>query len=197
MEESKEVSVKREFLYQSISDIQGIIRAIDTKFGFLLIILLFPITHIGEISRSIKSLHDKLNTNFCEWLLFIIVILFVFSWIFAFYIAFKGIISIENPISHIRFNEHKASGTFYSGGLFSLKIRDAICNRKIQASKTFDEHLKDLSQNDDNIFQELAFEQMKLVYIRDMKIHRQTYACFLTLFWLSLGFIIWMWKLFI
>ena len=50
---------KINFIYQSISDTQSTIRAIDAKIGFLMVIIFIPFVSIKEITTFYKSLSPE------------------------------------------------------------------------------------------------------------------------------------------
>jgi hypothetical protein len=187
-----DLNMKKEFLYQSIIDIQETIRAIDTKLGFLLIFLAIPLTNLGKIYTYIDRLYAQLNT--IGWIIVysLLIFSFVAAWIMAFLSSIMAISGIDNPASHIITEVDDFLGSFYNKGLFTFNIVDLLKNReKTRSSKSLNIIIQDLPHTEEKIIKELTFEQMKLAYIRDIKIHRQSWAFRLTIFWLFLGFIIW------
>lgn len=184
---------KMNFFYNSIIDLQGTIRAIDTKLGLLLIILVFPISNLSKIYQSIDLLSNNVNSTIGLLIFILIIIVFVFSWLLAFLAAFIALIAIDEPSKHIN-NDKKASGNFHLSGMFKLTYKDVFKNRKsIRSIRSLSGYFEDLSKIDE--LTELVFEQMKLSYIKDIKIKRQKWAYWLSLIWLISGFSIWLWKL--
>lgn len=178
------------FMYQAIADTQSIIRAIDTKLGFILILNLIPITNMGKIYSKIYNI--IYNEHDCATLLLkgTISILCIACWIFAAWCTYRGISAIDNPKNHIK-SLNGASGYFYSGDLYKTRFLDAIFNRNaLKSEKTFLEHFNQKPSTNVEILMELSFEKMKLAYIRDMKLARQLYSFKFTAIWVILGIFI-------
>lgn len=184
---------KLQFIRDSILDIQSTIRVIDTKIAVLLVILLSPLSNLGSISTHIESFVTKFPDCF-DWF---IVLIFIISWVLSVIAAIRVISSIDNPASHI-VNNDKYSGVFYSGGLYSAGILDVFFNRLIlKASKDVDRHLTTFPDSDESIEKELVFEQMKLVYIRDLKLCRLSFSISATFIWLPVGLFIYSYSRFL
>ena len=184
--------MKTEFLYASINDIQSTIRAIDAKISVLMVILIIPLSKLNSIydvcSKLVKFDSGKFTFAFA-----LLVIFFALFWFFSFWAAIKAIISIDNPVDHV--DGDKPTGTFYCGHLYDTETDDAFTNRKIKSKKTLSEHQNSLPEDEDSLKKELAFEQMKLVYIRSMKLVRCKFAYSLGLWWIATGGAIWLLKL--
>lgn len=180
------------FLINSINDTQGIIKAIDTKIGILIAILSFPLTNIGKIYFCINSLlHNSQQWEY-SFYLFIIVTFFCF-WFLAFYSAIKGVAAIGNPVENILINDPSPKGSFYSGDLFTHKIKDIFYNcRSAKSKRSIDDQLAFIPNSDESLIRELIFEQMKLVFIRDKKILRLSASFNIALIWLTEGFVIYL-----
>ncbi|HZX18850.1 MAG TPA: hypothetical protein VFF22_18525 [Pseudomonas sp.] len=72
--------------------------------------------------------------------------------------------------------------------MFEFSIPDSIFNRKeIKATKDVKSFLAEVPHTPDEINEELAFEQMKLIYIRDIKLYRLKTGVNLALLWLVVG----------
>jgi hypothetical protein len=177
------------YLYSSIGDIQNTIRAIDTKVGFLLVFLGLPITSLTKIYNVLISLYG--TYDYRSWKVFILgyTALFGITWFLSFLAAIRSLISIHNPASHLK-RIPKACGTYFTGGLFKHKVRDLFFeNEKLKSKYTVEDMVGRLPKDGDEITQELVFEQMKLAYIRDTKIHRQNWAYIIAFNWLIVGFV--------
>jgi hypothetical protein len=178
------------FLYNSITDIQGVIRALDTKLNYLLVILVLPLTKLGSINRILYETYCKsLSYLALHYLVPLIIIIFIASWIFAFVLAMLGIIGIDNPVAHVSGSSPK--GTFYGGYLYKTVFYDTLFNRSIQSQDNIENHIKAIPEDKEAIKQELGFEQMKLVYIRTIKMARHKYAFIFGLIWIVSGAVIW------
>lgn len=181
------------FLYNSIQDIQNTIRLVDAKLGFLLAILGFAVPNIGKITIAIKRISSLLTNYDILYLVYIFVICcFALSLSLSFYIALVGISSIDNPAKHIAVSGAPATGAFYRGGLFPIKLYDVVYNRPSLVSNiTLNSCLHATPISEEEIVSELTFEQLKLCYIRDIKIKRQSTAYVLALLGTLFGFLAW------
>ena len=174
------------FLYAAINDCQSTIRAIDTKLGALLAAILVPISVIDKIWSVIESFinaQDHILATISGYAFFII-------WGIIVLVLVRTLSAISNPKIHIQ-GSNSLSGAFYCGGQFSFNLLDIILNRKSiqskdQISVIATRHPKEAG----DIQKELVFEQMKLVYIRDIKLHRLKSSIFLALTWAFSGLII-------
>lgn len=172
-----------EFIKEAILDTQTTIRALDTKIGALLAALLIPFPFLGRIWSHVTyicTLEPKLLGQ-------ILFFSFFIAWALAILSLARGLSAIDNPAKHI-INSNKQKGIFYGGGLFEFGIIDSVLNRRIiKSSKDVKSHLAELPSSQEEINEELAFEQMKLIYIRDIKIYRLKAGSNLAYLWLSLS----------
>jgi hypothetical protein len=189
---------RNEFLLSSIGDIQGTIRAMDTKLIGILIFLMLPLSHIGKIFFYCK--HALIiycwHCPFCFIATIALIILFCSSWLLTIITALKGISAIDNPSSHLCQNELQEEnfpkGVFYNGDLFRPNILDILKNRpSLKSSISIKKQLDSLPVNEDPITIELLFEQNKLVYIRSIKIIRQKWCFILLEFFIFTGCLLW------
>ncbi len=174
---------KTEFILNAANDTQGTIRAIDVKVGALLTGLLIPITFLGRIWNHLIHLSETTSPVIAMT----IGSTFLIMWLLAVLMLVRTLSAIDNPASHI----HKPDdciGSFYGGGLFTLGPLDTIFNRKsIRSTKSLQEFLGEYPASTQEINRELAFEHLKLIYIRDIKLHRFKFALRLATIWLLLG----------
>jgi len=186
-------SEKTNFLYQSIVDMQGTIRAIDTKLNIAIVILSLPFTTISSIYKrfiSISELYPNLSARIVAFSFFII---FGLLWFITFCTTLNGLIGIDNPASHITGCAENLTGVFYCGGIFKFSFLDNLFNRRcICSTQSLENHIKMLPNSENDMLRELAFEQMKLAYIRHMKQSRHFWSYLLMLIWLIVGFCIYL-----
>lgn len=171
-----------------VSDIQATIRAIDVKAGALLTVLLLPLASLGKIWNHLTAI----STSFHQVIGIILGFLFFLLWLCVLFILVKIISPLDNPSCHIN-NTNSCVGVFYSGHLYggAFSFADYFFNsRGIYASKSTSEFLEELPESDDLIIKELAFEQMKLVYIRDIKLFRLNMALTLAGLWLLTSIVV-------
>lgn len=173
---------KTAFLAGAILDIQSTIRAIDVKIGALIVALLAPFANMGRICAHFQHI-----LNFNKTLGLTLVVVFFFAWIAALIALVRALAAIENPAKHIT-NYTKHKGTFYGGGLYQFGLLDTYLNREvIKASKDVASFEQDIPDTKKEIETELAFEQLKLLYIRDLKLHRLKYAIYFGSAWFFVG----------
>jgi len=122
--------------------------------------------------------------------------LFITSWGLSVYIGIIGLSAINNLSQHIK-KQAFPKGTYYSGNLYQMNPFDAIYNRKsLKTSIEFDEHYFNFPKRQEDIIRELVFEQMKLIYIRDMKFYRLRTIIRGIFSWLIAGTIIYIYSRF-
>jgi hypothetical protein len=179
---------KNDFLLASVLDIQATIRAIDVKIGGFLTASLAPFAFLKDIISATSTLLQQ--SNCC--LVSLVVVAFYTVWFLAVLILFRAFAAIDNPFGHIDQSNttDKPNGIFFRGGLFKHNFVNSIWNCENKSQQTFDDCILNSDLNDDKIHKELVFEQMKLAYIRDMKMLRVNWAIkFLSIFYL-LGFVL-------
>lgn len=186
MNGSKTMNDKINFISLSITDTQSTIRAVDTKIGILIVFICIPLTNISKVFSSI----DKVLTDHSTWYIYTLIALFSISWIFSIIISIRAISAIDNPSKHI-INNSECKGAFYAGYLYSPGLLDTLFNRDIlKANIDLVSHYNLIPDNADRIATELTFEQMKLIYIREIKFNRLKWSLRLTFSWLTSGFIL-------
>jgi hypothetical protein len=172
---------KYDFLIASISDIQGNIRALDSKVIAIIIILAIPVSQLRfliSIYMNLFSLNAIVGFALCS--------LLVISWISCLIFTFYSILSIDNPSHRIK-SDDNVKGYFYGTNLFNISCWDSLFLKKATISKDLEIYSKDFSAID--IEKELIYEQMKLVFIREVKSKRQKIALTSAFFTIVLIFI--------
>lgn len=179
---------KINFISLSIADIQSTIRAVDTKIGILIVFICFPLTNLSKIFSNIaNTVTDK-----PVWFIYIIVAGFTVSWICSIMVSIRAISAIDNPSTHI-INSSDCNGSFYGGYLYSPSIIDAVFNRdRLKASKDVVSQCELIPDDINIIEKELVFEQMKLIYIREIKLNRLKWSLRFTFTWLSSGLLLYL-----
>jgi hypothetical protein len=184
---SKEMT---EYLYASIADIQGTIRAIDIKLIGLLAILILPLSIVGKVSLYVKQAIIT-NNVFILWLSVILAASFFLTWLISITISIIGLSSTENPIDFLT-DSKCPTGTFFNGGLFKFYLLDLFqVSPKRKSFTKLDDQFQKLPITTEQVNTELLFEQHKLIFIRDIKIYRQKMSfLFLSIFLIS-GILLW------
>ena len=174
---------RSDFILAAINDAQATIRSIDVKVATLLAGLLIPITSIGTIWGYLTQL-STLTTPCVSVLIGGIYIIF---WLVAVLSLVRTISAVDNPSLHI-VNSSSYKGVFYGGGLFEFGWLDVLLNRPfIKANKDVSIFSEDYPSSEDDTISELTFEHMKLIYIRDIKLHRFKASIRVAFVWLLLG----------
>lgn len=176
------------FLLAAFQDTQGVIRATDSKVAALSFALAVPITKfesIWDVCAQLLSLSD----GAMGWFARAIVLIFGISWITSVTAALRTLLQIGNPAQHI--GGDTPSGVFYSPNLFHTNFLHTFFPGRRGPKPGFNAFFEKLPSNDLAVRRELAFELMKAVYIRTIKLQRAkvTYLALCT--WLLSGGIIW------
>lgn len=166
LEKSKET-----LLLESIKDIQSTIRALDVKTGFLFVFLCIPFSRIEAISPAFLILIQK-NILFT-----LVIILFFLIWGFALFILFMAVSPQNNPADSVDFNgiSKQPKGFLFGGYLFQTISPMKYLNSSAMPDKKnslVDEitYFKNLTE--DEYIEELMFERLKLITIRNLKLQR-------------------------
>ena len=174
---------KREFLLAAIEDSQGTIRAVDVKVSVLLVGLLAPFSNLGRIFSHISHI-DSAVSHVAAYL---IAFVFFSLWGMALLSLVMSISAIDNPAKHIA-SSSKFTGSFYGGGLYRFSFIDSLFNRDIiKAEKDSGSFYDLLPDSEREIENELMFEHMKIIYIREIKLHRLKYAYRFSIAWFLVG----------
>jgi hypothetical protein len=164
----------------AIQDCQATIRATDVKVGALLAGLFLPFSQISQIWKYLEQLSTLIDCNAVTYIFF-------FLWFLAICSLVRTISAIDNPANHI-VNESTCKGTFYGGGLYRFGFLDSLLNREIiKADKDIANFAATYPDTPDDIELELSFEHMKLIYIREIKMHRLDFSLKITTLWFIFG----------
>ena len=177
-----------EFLYASIEDIQGTIRAVDLKLNVLVVILIIP---LGALKDMLPLIARELHIFSCALPRYLFPGAFASVWVAALVTVLRGLLGVAAPhVFTLKSDPNKAqssSGVFYMSGLFKLPWRTVwFADKRIASRKELPE-LPDLAQD---LIKELRFEQATLAYIRDVKLLRANVAHILSVIWICSWIII-------
>ena len=162
-------SERMHFLLEAIKDVQGTIRAVDTKVSILLAALAIP---LPQVAVFFSYWHAR---GFSPTWGHLLMVLCIALYVTAVYVAVKTLVGIGDATGHIR--GVRMQNTFYAGGMFRLSCRDGLADRlSVQSSKTVDEYIASLPVTRNGMIEELSIEMMALAYIRDLKLYRQRLA---------------------
>ena len=174
---------KTAFIAGAILDIQSTIRAIDVKIGALLAAVLIPFSNLGRICAHFQNISQNYNKS----LILVLLVLFFSSWMLSIIALIRGLAAIDNPAKHI-VNSSNYKGSFYGANLYNFGFLDCFLNRLvIKANKDVSNFELDIPNSKDKIEGELVFEQLKLIYIRDVKLHRLKWGINFASAWFALG----------
>ena len=174
---------KSEFIFAAIQDCQATIRATDVKVGALLAGLLLPFSKISEIWTVFETLSNHIHHTFVTYIFFSL-------WFLALFLLVRTIAAIDNPTNHI-VSVGTCKGSFYSAGLYAFHISDSILNRDIvKANKVITNFIADYPDKSDDIESELAFEHMKLIYIREIKLYRLKFSLLISALCFIVGVVV-------
>lgn len=177
---------KINFISLSITDIQSTIRAVDTKIGILIVFICIPLASISKVFISIDT---ALEQN-PAWFTYILVATFSLSWLLSIIISIRAVSAIDNPSNHI-INNSDCKGSFYGDYLYNPGILDTVLNRDVlKANKDLVSHYNLIPDEAIKISNELTFEQMKLIYIREIKFIRLKWSLRFTFAWCVSGLLL-------
>lgn len=178
---------KINFIYQSISDTQSTIRAIDAKIGFLMVIIFIPFVSIKEITTFYKSLAPEST--------FIVAIMWIIAaiWASTVFILFRALWSIKNPGKSVTGAE--GLGAFFHSANYEMGAIDCLFNFPIKSKNSIQEAISSISNDEEWIIKELVYEKMKLEYIREIKMRRCSVSAVLIMTWVTLGTVIYTFSL--
>ena len=166
---------KIDFIKSSITDVQSTIRAIDAKIIALLFMTIIPITQIKVIYFSFSMIEQK--TSF--WSILILIILIV-SWASSLTFSFLTLLGVKNPRQNIP-NNGNFKGIYFGDNLFVLKFKKLFNTKELTPNIDISVYIGQFEMGKDKLFKELVYEQMKLIYIRDIKFLRHK-AAFISLY---------------
>jgi hypothetical protein len=171
------------FIQAAVNDVQATIRALDVKVGALLVLVLAPFPNISKVFRHI----DKVCHLHHAYLFAVLAVIFFTSWLLALVALVRAIGAIDNPATHI-VNSSCYNGAYYGGGLYKFGILDAVISRNsIKANKDVLSFSNNIPITEPDIELELIFEQMKVIYIRDLKATRLKWGVRFAATWLTVG----------
>lgn len=172
---------KIEFLYQSISDAQQTIRAIDVKVGFLFVVNFLPISGISVIANDLTKIWSV------HWIS-VLSVMTLFFWVLSVVFLFLCLKPVINLGQYI--NGEVLSGCFYTGGVPPVGVRNIFSMKGIKSTVTIKQYLELIPQNDEELLSELTFEKMKVSIIRNVKTLRINWCAYMTILWLISSMII-------
>lgn len=158
---------KLDFLHSAIQDTQQNIRAVDFKIGALLAGSIVPFPQI-------RTIYEFLNSNNLWWQQGLAWIIFTI-WLLAVLILLAALSAIDNPSKHIN-DGYSQKGTYYGGGTFKFNAINGFFCTDIRTHRTVQDYANELDNPNFPFIKELAFEHLKLIYIRDLKLFRLKFA---------------------
>jgi hypothetical protein len=181
---------KSDFILSAIHDAQSTIKSIDVKVAVLLTGMLVPISSLGKVWNHLINI-SSLTSNFVAIL---IGVLFLLLWLTAIFSLVTTLSAIDNPANHV-VNSSEYNGVYYGGGLYQFGWLDVLLNRAvIKANKDVTSFSQTYPDNESDIVSELSFEHMKLIYIRELKLHRFKSSLKIAFVWLIIGITIYIYS---
>lgn len=158
---------KSSFLQSAIQDTQQNIRAIDFKIGALLAGCIVPFPQI-------RAIYEFLNSNNLWWQQGLAWLIFLI-WLASVLILLAALSAIDNPSKHIN-DGYAQKGHYYGGGTFKFNWINGFFRTNIRTHQTVQSYSDELDDASFPFIKELAFEHLKLIYIRDLKLYRLKFA---------------------
>jgi hypothetical protein len=154
-----------------------------------MVALVIPLLKLGDVYAKCRDL-VLLSSQWQRSIYGVAVIAFALCWALAFWITLQALAAVDNPEKQV--SGDRPEGVFYGAKLFRLGFLDALINRRVESQIQFHSHLDSVPEDDEAILKELVYEQMKLVYIRSVKLHRAKYAYRFCRTWVLLGGFLWL-----
>lgn len=196
---NKKLSI--DFMYQSITDTQLTIRAIDVKIAAIFATSMLPLTKISTGLNIFNKISSELISKNCLSSLEGISLLTSLSllltacifWVLSLYLVFKSVMPLSGVGNCIN-GETEQNQMFYLSNCFDFKQRrsafiDWFCNLKSNLS--IQEIIDRIPKDESDAAKQLACEMVKLSYIRDLKMIRSNLAFKYTFYWLISGISSW------
>ena len=180
---------KSEFILAAIEATQDTIRAIDQKIGFLLIFLVLPIADISGMTEAFGLSSDATDLGGSLVRLHnLLMLVFIATWAVAFMISMRCITAIENPSDYVDKEGGNHLGSFFSAGWYKFKLCNAIFQpHKLLEPPKLSVQIARYPGSYEEMVRELAFEHLKLCFIRDAKLYRQRIAMGAAVTWVLAG----------
>ena len=169
---------KFEFLHSAIQDTQQNIRAIDFKIGALLAGCIVPFPQIREIFKFLT-----LNELWWQQALATIILAI---WLLTVVILLLALSVIDSPSKHIN-DSTDQKGLYFNAGLFKFNLFNIFWRTNNFSKKSVQDYKNEIEDTTLDISKELAFEHLKLIYIRDLKIFRLRHAVVLIFILIIVG----------
>lgn len=177
--------LQREFLYSSIQDTVSTLRAIDTKLHIVLGIFLIPLAVVDKLIAAVHYWCTLWNWKvFCGMLqgtTSVVAVVTMVAWGVGVWISLRGIIALGNPIDAVTVDGNTPKGSFYFVGKLKGWFRPKLKEHSLEV------HMSTLPDGDSATIRELAYEQMKLGFIRDVKMRRHRISAFIAVGWGTLA----------
>lgn len=156
-----------EWCLEAIKDIQGTIRAIDTKMGILLAALVIPLKDVAERFVTMHKAAGNVGS--------LLIVLAILSYLLGIFVAIATLSGIGTAAVHVEGTPKL--NTFYAGGLFKFSAIDAFLRRRtVRSSLSVAEFAEAIPKTCDEMTVDLSSEIMTLAFIRDLKVYRQRLA---------------------
>lgn len=164
-----------EFVYEALKDTRDTIRAIDFKANALLVALAIVIASTDKIAQLTYFLNNRSEAwVHVPWTT--LAILGSGAWLASLAFTFLVLIGIYNPVPFVK-GVGGATGAFYGARAFRMRLWHALWWAPVAAD--LDSHEAAIPKGEEEIFREVCFEHLKLVYIRDRKALRLKFASWL------------------
>lgn len=169
------------FLMSSIKDMQDTIRAIDFKANALLVtlaVLLGAFDKVVQFSRALLGVTQGALHNISA----VSIILMAVGLLFSFWLALLTLCGNYNAPNHVEVVEAKANNAFFIGGNYDFNLRGLFWHgHPHHKSKEKPRVAKQEACLPNSVRAEttvLVYEQLKLAYIRDLKVKRVNTAIY-------------------
>lgn len=178
---------RADFFLNAIQDTQETIRALDQKANSLLVLIALPLPVAAWLLTEVSKTYIS-HGSVPGWSALGFMCAAAATWTGSIVCLIRAILPRSNPSASVPIHDG-ASGLWYSGDLF--RKRGLFANRV--SCRSVQEQLNKCPDSDEKLATELAFEHMKVVFIREVKIAACRWSVYLfvsSLFCLVLAIVV-------
>lgn len=171
-----ELDYRKELIYKAIEDATNTIRFLDTKVASLFVVIGLTAAFLTGVKDHIyKSFKFYETTNYNHWILILSIMFGLLFTTISICFGFLSIISIDNPINHVKVNNGIRNPLWY---VWTKKVVNPVTKKKnVEVVVSLDDYVNNISTTKKTeLIKVISFELLKLSYIRDTKLKRSNNA---------------------
>ena len=181
------ITIRTDLLYNSIEDLEGTIRAVDSKISYLLVVLFLPVTQFSLVRSGIRSIFARSLAT--EIVSLSLAALAAMLWAASAYFSARALMPADAP--DVLGDEHETMSCFYPRHLFNLSARVVVLGGG-KCERALSDHVDSLPEEEDQLVRALSCEQIKLMYIASLKSMRSRLAYLTLIAWGAASGALWL-----